>query len=184
MFRLALIFAIVILPTAAFAEVPFQFAAPNLRAPDDPDVNGVRLSVLHGRNASVRGFDVGVLSMSETRNLSGFSAIFGIGRVTGEMNGCASALMNLHSSRDSGLNAAFINRIHTLERGANVAFINVADGFTMVDVGGLNVSDRSKVQVGFVNVTKKLDSVQIGFINAAENGFLPVFPFFNFPKPQ
>ena len=72
--------------------------------------------------------------------------------------------------------------------------MQIADGATMVDVGGLNVSNRSTVQVGFINVTEKITSVQIGFVNVtneiksfqfgflniAKNGFLPVFPVFNF----
>ena len=37
-------------------------------------------------------------------------------------------------------------------------------------------------RLGFVNVTRKIENVQIGFLNFAENGFLPVFPFFNLPK--
>ena len=52
----------------------------------------------------------------------------------------------------------------------------------MVDVGGVNVSERSTVQLGFLNITQKIRGVQIGFLNIAENGFLPMFPFFNFPK--
>ena len=51
-----------------------------------------------------------------------------------------------------------------------------------IDLGGLNVSDRSTVQLGFINITQRIEGVQLGFINLAENGFLPVFPFFNFPK--
>ena len=45
-----------------------------------------------------------------------------------------------------------------------------------------HVSDSSTVQLGFVNVTQRIKGVQIGFLNVASNGFLPVFPFFNFPK--
>jgi len=180
--RFALIAALLFTATSAVAGTPFQFAAPNLRAPDDPDVNGVRMSILHGENASVRGADFGFLSISETGQLSGFRAVLGIGRVSGEMRGCATALINLHTSRDSGLNAAFINKTNTVAHGANVGFINVADGYTMVDVGGLNVSESSTVQIGFGNVTERIESFQLGFLNAAENGFLPVFPFFNFPK--
>jgi hypothetical protein len=63
-----------------------------------------------------------------------------------------------------------------------VGFVNIADGATMVDVGGLNVSNRSTAQVGFINVTKQITGFQFGFLNIAENGFLPVFPIFNFPK--
>ncbi len=60
------IYAFAIHADTASAEVPFQFAAPNTRAPDDPDVNGVRFSVLHGKNESVSGLDIGLLSVSET----------------------------------------------------------------------------------------------------------------------
>ncbi|MCH8134281.1 MAG: phaC PHA synthase, partial [Myxococcales bacterium] len=49
--------------------------------------------------------------------------------------------------------------------------MNIADGGTLLDVGGLNVSERSVVQVGFINVTKEITSFQFGFLNIAENGF-------------
>jgi hypothetical protein len=60
--------------------------------------------------------------------------------------------------------------------------VNIADGTTLVDVGGLNVSASSTAQIGFINVTKEIKGFQFGFLNIAENGFLPVFPVFNFPK--
>jgi hypothetical protein len=179
---IALATSLLFLSSAALAATPLQFAAPNVQAPPDPQVDGARFSVLHGENASVHGVDLGLLSLSETESLTGFSAVLGISRVTGRMQGCSSALMNVHSSRDTGLNAAFVNRVHTIEQGANVGFVNVTDDYTLVDVGGLNVSDRSTAQLGFINVTEKLESFQLGFINVAKNGFLPVFPIFNFPK--
>jgi hypothetical protein len=180
--RLILVFSLLVFSEAALAETPFQFAAPNLRAPDDPDVNGIRFAVIHGKNQSVRGVDLGLLSLSETSNLSGFSAVLGMGKLNGDMSGLATGLINVHTGKDTGVNAAFVNRINTVESGANVGFVNIADGYTMVDLGGLNVSDRSSVQLGFLNVTKKLTGIQIGFLNLAENGFLPMFPSFNFPK--
>jgi hypothetical protein len=180
--RLILILSLLVSSQAALAETPFQFAAPNLRAPDDPNVSGVRFTVIHGVNQSVRGVDFGLLSLSETANLTGFSAILGVGKLTGNMSGLASSLVNVHTGKDTGVNAAFINRVNTVESGANIGFVNIADGYTMVDLGGLNVSNGSSVQLGFLNVTKKLKGVQIGFLNLAENGFLPMFPFFNFPK--
>ena len=51
-----------------------------------------------------------------------------------------------------------------------------------MDLGGVNISKSSTAQIGFVNVTKHIKSFQFGFINMAENGFLPIFPVFNFPK--
>jgi hypothetical protein len=180
--RLILILSLLVLSQAASAEVPFQFAAPNLRAPDDPDVNGIRIVMLHGKNHSVRGFDLGILSLSESGKLVGFSSVFGVGKLTGNLVGVATSLVNLHTGEDTGVNAAFFNRVHTMKSGANVGFVNIADDYTMVDLGCVNISERSLVQVGFLNVTNKLTAVQIGFLNIAENGFLPVFPFFNFPK--
>lgn len=177
-----LLLSLLVFAQAALAETPFQFAAPNLRAPDDPNVSGMRFSLFHGSNRSVRGFDLGLLSLSETSNLSGFSAVLGVGRLNGVMSGCASGLINVHTGEDTGVNAALVNRIKTLKSGANVGFLNITDGYAMVDVGGLNVSDRSTVQVGALNVTKRIKGVQIGILNIAENGFLPMFPLFNFPK--
>jgi len=178
-----LCFSLLVYANTASAETPFQFSAPNLQSPIDPDVNGVRLSILHGKNRSIRGLDLGLLSLSETSNLSGLALVLGMGKVTGDMSGGAAiSLINVHTGRDSGLNAAFINRINTGESVVNVGFVNIADGTTMLDLGGLNVSDRSTIQLGFINVTKKITSFQFGFVNIAENGFLPWFPIFNFPK--
>jgi hypothetical protein len=91
-------------------------------------------------------------------------------------------LINYHTGRDTGLNAAFINKLNNTERAFNVSFLNIADSTTQVDLGGLNMSDRSTVQIGFVNVTNEIKSFQFGFLNIAKNGFLPVFPVVNFPK--
>jgi hypothetical protein len=45
------------------------------------------------------------------------------------------------------------------------------------------MSRRSLVQLGFLNVTNEIRSFQFGSLNIATNGFLPVFPVINFPKP-
>lgn len=51
-----------------------------------------------------------------------------------------------------------------------------------LDLGGLNAAEESSLQIGFVDVAARITGLQIGFINVADNGFLPVFPFFNFPR--
>lgn len=168
----------------ASAEAAFQFAAPGVRAPDDPHVNGVRFAIFHGENQRVRGLDFGLLSLSETGELSGLGLVLGLGKVNGPMSGGAAiSLINVHSGNDRGLNAAFINRLNNAADAVDISFVNIADGSTMLDIGGLNVSDSSTVQLGFLNVTKTIRAVQFGFVNIAENGFLPIFPIFNFPKP-
>ena len=143
----------------------------------------MRLSIFYGTNQTVRGVDFGLLSLSETVDLSGLGLVMGMGKVTGTMSGGAAiSLINLHTGSDTGLNAAFINLLNNAGSAVDVGFLNIAEGATLVDLGGLNVSNSSTVQLGFINVTKKIKGVQIGFLNVAENGFLPVFPFFNFPK--
>ncbi|MDJ0866542.1 MAG: phaC PHA synthase [Myxococcota bacterium] len=183
MSRLVLCVALLLQAELALAGSPFQFAAPDLRAPEDTHVNGLRLSIFHGDTEVVRGVDIGLLSLSESRELSGLRLVAGMSRLSGDMSGGAAiSLVNVHSGRDAGLNAALVNRLGSPDRAVNVGFVQVADGTTLVDVGGLNVSKQSTVQLGFVNVTEKITGVQIGFINAAENGFLPVFPIFNFAR--
>ncbi len=183
MTRAILCILLLAVANVATAETSFQFAAPTFRAPDDPDVSGLRFSIFHGTNQSVRGLDLGLLSLSETSNLSGVGLVLGMGKVTGEMSGGAAfSLINIHSGRDRGLNAAFINKINQADDAVTVGFVNIADGTTGVDVGGVNVSDASNVQVGFINFTKTITGFQFGFLNIAENGFMPWFPIFNFPK--
>ncbi len=169
----------------AWAETNGQLALPGVRVPSDPDVNGLRFSFLHGANARMDGLDIGLLSLSETHNMSGVGLILGIGRVTGDMNGGAHfSLVNMHEGRDSGLNAAFINLVHSPDNALDFGFVNIATGTTMLDIGGLNLSKRSTAQLGFINVTDEIVGFQLGFINMAKNGFLPIFPFFNFAVPQ
>ena len=182
--RIGLFLIVLLHANAALAAAAFQFTAPNLRAPDDPDVDGVRLSVLHGKNRNVRGFDLGILSLSESATFSGLRFVCGVSRVTQGMSGGAVfSLVNYHTGRDSGMNGAFINKVNHTENAFNVSFLNLADGTTQVDLGGLNMSNRSLVQLGFLNITNEIKSFQFGFLNVAKNGFLPVFPIVNFPKP-
>lgn len=179
----ALALGLVVWAGPAFAQAAFQFAAPNVQLPASPDVSGMRLSFLYGENRSQRGFDLGLLSFSETSRFSGFALIAGVSRVTGEMSdGAVFSLMNWHSGHDSGMNGAFINLLDDAGGAFNLGFVTVAAGATMVDFGGFNMSRESTAQIGFVNVTNEIKGFQFGFLNIAKNGFLPIFPVFNFPK--
>ena len=169
--------ALLLAAGSAHADAAFQFAIPNVRLPESSAVSGLRLSFLHGKNSSQRGLDLGLLSVSETQTLSGLALVGGISRVTGQMDGGAAfSLVNWHSGRDSGLNAAFINIVDDTRDAANLGFVTIADSGT-----GFNLSETSTAQIGFVNVTDRIESFQLGFLNVADNGFLPIFPFFNFP---
>jgi hypothetical protein len=173
---------LLLMATSASAETSFQFSAAGAQAPSDPNVSGIRIALFHGKNESVRGFDLGIASLSEARSASGASMIWGLGRVTGRSSGLACSFVNIHTGEDFGVNAAFINSVKTLKSGVNIGFVNVTDGFSSVDISGMGISKQSKVQLGFVNITSKIDVLQIGFLNFAENGIFPVMPFFNLPK--
>lgn len=170
-------------PAPAHADTGFQLGLAGFNLPRDDSVDGLRLSILYGKTERTRGLDLGFFSLSQSHDRSGAAFVFGISRVTGDATGAASlALVNMHDGTDSGINAAFINLVGDTSEAFNTGFVTVASGSTSVDLSALNMSQRSKAQIGFVNITKQIDQVQIGFINVAENGFLPVFPFFNFPK--
>jgi hypothetical protein len=168
----------------AFAGTGFQFATLNFNAPDDPVVTGMRFSVLHGKNQSMSGLDLGLLSMSETSMMSGLAFVAGVHKVSGEMSsGGAFSLMNYHTGADTGVNGAFINLLNDTSGAFNLGFIIIAEGATLADLGGINVSKSSVAQIGFLNITQQIKVFQFGFLNMAENGFLPIFPIVNFPKP-
>jgi hypothetical protein len=180
---LAFAFVLLFVATAAAAETGFQLAVPNVNVPNDPHVSGLRLSVLHGKNESMRGVDFGALSVSETGRASGVAFIGGVHYVRQAMqSGAAFSLVNYHKGRDSGMNGAFINLLHDTSNAFNVGFITYASGATMLDLGGINISRSSTVQIGFLNVTDRIKSFQFGFLNMADNGFFPIFPVFYFPR--
>ena len=179
----ALVIAIVFLCVpAAFADVGFQFNTIDVQAPEDPVVSGMRLNLLYGKNEKVSGFDLGLASYSDAVTQSGLTLNMGLSRVTGTSSGCGCSLINIHEGADSGLNIAFINVLQDAEKAVNIGFVNVTETNTNVEISGITVAKKSKIQIGFVNVAKEIKFVQIGFLNIAENGFLPIFPFFNFPK--
>src|SRR4026207_560651 len=80
----------------------FQLGIPNTNVPSDPHVTGMRLSFIWGKNSRQEGFDLGVLSMSETSTFSGLALVGGVSKVTGRMDGgVAFALINYHTGSDS-----------------------------------------------------------------------------------
>ena len=179
--RLVLALVPLFVAGAALAETGFQLAVPNANVPRDPNVTGARLSFLYGKNQSVKGVDFGILSLSETSRASGVAFICGVHYVKQEMaRGAAFSLVNYHTGHDSGMNGAFVNVLNDTSGAFNLGFVNYAEGATLVDLGGVNVSRSSTAQIGFLNMTDRIESFQFGFLNMADNGFLPIFPIFNF----
>ena len=171
-------------PFVASAEAGFQFAVPQRNFPDDP-VASARVSMFWGNNDRTDFFDLGLLSVSQTKERSGLALVFGVSRVTERSDNAVNlSLVNFHTGRDSGFNGAFINMLGDTPDAINLGFVQIAQGDTGFDLGGINVSKKSNFQIGFVNVTEEIDGFQFGFINMAENGFFKVFPFFNYAASE
>ncbi len=172
----------VVLSPLTFASSPVMFSSVNdFNAPENSQVSGVRLAALHGKVDTVKGVDFSIVGMSETNTTTGvnFGLFLGASKVNQEMTGASLGLFNWNEGLTTGVNLGAVNVTNDV-RGANVSFVNYSEGDTMVDVGAVNMSNESTVQVGVFNKTAKIEGVQIGLINCAENGFLPCFPIFNF----
>ena len=138
--------------TVAAETAGFKFSMFGVNAPDADRVNGVRLAFLYGQPMShIQGADIGLFAVTEVESVKG----------------AAVSLVNIHRGDDVGANVGLVNITNNVH-GANVSFANISEGNTMVDVGVVSFSGKSKVQVGI--------------INCAANGFLPCFPIVNFPK--
>lgn len=168
--------------SAQAADTPVMFSSINgFNAPNADSVGGVRLAALHGKVGEVKGVDFSLVGMSETDTTVGvnFSLLFGASKVNKSMTGASFTYFNWMPGDTLGANFAALNVTGNV-RGANVGFVNFSKGNTMVDVAAVSISKESTVQVGFFNMTDKIDGVQVGIINCAKNGFLPCFPIVNF----
>ncbi|KJY83258.1 phaC PHA synthase [Vibrio galatheae] len=169
---------------ATLASSPVMFSSVNdFNAPDNTQVSGVRLAALHGKVDTLKGVDFSIVGMSETNTTTGvnFGLFLGGSKVNQEMTGASLGIFNWNEGLTTGVNLGAVNVTNDV-KGANVSFVNYSKGDTMVDVGAVNFSNESTVQVGFFNKTAKIEGVQVGIINCADNGFLPCFPIINFAK--
>jgi len=97
----------------------------------------------------------------------------------------------------SALDLSLLYSASGVENGVQVAFPGICDSdkarvlqgsmwFNRGDdscaqVACVNVAKKNTFSLGFINFAKA-SKVQIGFLNFNENGFLPLFPFFNLDK--
>jgi hypothetical protein len=171
------------LPVQAAEPAAVQFSFFDVNAPDTDQVKGVRVPVLYGKgNTNLTGWDLPVLAWSELNSMTGLHWapwLISGNHIRGEMNGVAAGAVNWHEGKDTGVNFGVVNITNNV-KGLNLSAVNVSKGYTVADVGLVNVSQKSNFQLSWVNVTTELHGLQIGLINCAKNGFLPCFPIFNF----
>lgn len=144
--------AMLAIPAAA-QDKPIQLAlvTPVLIFPENYTITGVRLSLIYGKNASVSGFDWGLVTHTTRGNSMGI-----------DWGG-----VNLSDANFTGWQAGFVNMVKGNFEGLQWGFFNQANY-----VHGL--------QLGFVNNTVTMKGLQIGIINIIkQGGRFPVFPIVN-----
>ena len=119
--------------------------------PESNSIAGIRLSLLYGKNASVRGLDWGLVNHT----------------TSGESLGWQAGLVGLNEANFVGLQSGFVNLTNENAEGVQWGFYNYA-GY------------MSGVQIGFINNAGSMKGLQIGLVNIIrKGGFMPVFPIVN-----
>lgn len=148
------LFAVVSSPTATNAqEKPIQLAlfAPVQIFPDTTSIKGVRISLLYGRNTTVKGLDIGLVSHT-TAGLSKGAQFGVVGFVEADFMGFQNNWVNITQGSFEGFQWGLVNHA------------NKASGF----------------QLGLVNYARTLNGLQIGLVNIIkQGGQFPVFPIVN-----
>ncbi len=146
--------SIALLSIPAIAETrPIQLAlvTPVQIFPESYSINGFRFSLLYGRNASVSGLDIGLV----THTTSGQSMGVNWGGV------------NLTDANFTGLQIGWVNYCKGDFEGLQYGFFNHAEY-------------ANGLQLGFVNHAGRLKGLQIGLVNIIQKGGqFPVFPIVN-----
>jgi hypothetical protein len=130
-------------------------------------VYGVRVTALFGIQSEVVGLDVGAGMQTET--LTGVSiglCSVAEGNATGAQLGLA---CNQVEADVLGLQVGVVNLIQGKLEGLQLGIANATEEGTGLQIGGLNTATS-------------LRGLQLGVVNVNKNGFLPVFPIFNFGR--
>ena len=128
-------------------------------------IHGLRVSVLYGIQSKVVGLDAGLFN--QTDSMIGIGV--GLCNVT-RGNGAGIQLGAGCSDVEGdfvGIQAGLFNQVRSQLSGLQVGLANGAEAGTGLMIGLLNRSESMR-------------GLQIGVLNWNKNGFLPLFPIFNF----
>lgn len=181
--KLIYIFAVVFVlstGTSAFAigtgsVTPIQLGIyPPVQFPNESfKVNGLRLSLLLGKNRVVRGIDLGLIGNQTVQDFTGIAiaGVFNWTEGTGNIyGGQLAGFANLNENRTNvfGVQASLL---------ANIGRFTDIYG---VQMGIYNrAHDVYGIQIGLVNYASNLHGIQIGLANFNENGYFTVSPLIN-----
>ena len=119
--------------------------------PEEDTITGVRLNFIYGRNASVKGFDWGLVNHTTSGVTKGWQTGF-VGYVESDFFGLQDNTVNVVKGKFQGLQLGIVN------------YAKSAKG----------------IQFGFINYAEIMYGVQIGLVNIiSQDGMFPVFPIVN-----
>lgn len=167
---LLLVFALgTLAPAGASAEErPIQISLlnPVQIFDESDDITGVRLNLLYGRNANVKGIDFGFIAGHTTGNGTGLQWNL-VNLTDGAFLGWQWGAVNLVGGDFTGLQVGLFNRHRGTGEGLMWGWVNVAE-------------NMSGVMVGLVNVTQQMNGLQIGLVNVIQQkDTLPILPIVN-----
>lgn len=147
------IFSVILSSRPALASKPVQVSLfpPIQLVSENEAIGGVRLSLLYGKNTTVTGLDIGVVSHATTGVSKGVQFGF-VGIVDADFTGFQDTWVNVTKGKMEGFQWGVVN------------YAGHASGF----------------QLGFVNYAVTMKGLQIGLLNfIKQGGQFPVFPIVN-----
>lgn len=155
--------------TKPFTVFQFSFFSPLQIFRETTDVSGLRLTLPYGKNADIKGLDLGIAN--DTDNLYGISLAAMMSRRTENMYGFTfSGFLNLSEGDDIGLSIAGIYNQ-----------VNQIDGLQYATLYNQAKMVRG-VQFGLVNYCHDMRGAQIGIFNVCKSQPFPFTLLFNFWK--
>jgi hypothetical protein len=157
-----------VLPARALAqqERPFQlalFTPVQIRAAED-GITILRLSLIYGKNAYVKGLDLGLVNHT----------------TSGTTKGWQMGVVGYNEGAFVGWQDNYVNVTEGQMLGLQSGIFNSAAGGEGVQLGTVNVSDArfSGLQFSLVNIAEDLYGIQLGLVNIIKSkaslSFLPI----------
>ena len=144
------------------------------------ELSGLQMGLASSAAGGVTGAQIGLVTHSG--DITGLQA-GALLNDAGEMNGAALGVCNIARANSVGAQLGALCAVVSGDfKGLQTGAGNFVTGeLTGAQIGAFNSADRgSGFQFGVVNYAKSMDGLQFGLLNFNENGFLPVFPFFNY----
>ena len=156
---------ILITSSALAQEKPIQLSLfnPIQLVPEDQGVSAIRLNLIYTKNASMTGFDMGLVN-----------------RTTGDGLGVMWAGVALTDGNFTGWKGAFVGVVGGDFMGWQEGLVNIVDGrLKGLQTGLYNSTGHCNgLQVALINTTDTMEGIQIGLLNFIKTGgafrFFPI----------